>query len=83
LSLSLLTESPFKFPSEGFGYYANDYLWIPTADQNPLKLLCSNSSNRKWILVKSTSHLWQITFTIPKRRSCHYHFWQNLLSNFL
>jgi len=33
----------------------------------PLKLLlCSNTYNSKWILVKLTSHLWQITFTNPQ-----------------
>ena len=55
---------------------------ISLADWNPLKLLlCSNTSNSKWIIVKLISHLWQVAFIIPKRRSCHDHFWQNLLSN--
>ena len=26
-------------------------------------------------------NLWQVTFTNPKWKSCHDHFWQNLLSN--
>ena len=53
------------------------------ADRNPLKLLLSsNTSNNKWVLVKLTLHLWQVTFTIPKQRSCHDHSWQNHLSNF-
>ena len=48
----------------------------------PLKsLLSSNTYNGKWILVKLTSNLWQVALQIPKRRSCHDHFWQNLLSN--
>ena len=52
------------------------------ADQNLLKfLLCSNTSNSKWILVKLTSHLWQVALQIPQWRNCHDHFWRNLLSN--
>jgi len=48
----------------------------------PLKLwLCSNTSNSKWIIVKLVSHLWQVALQIPKRRSCHDYFWQDLLSN--
>ena len=44
-------------------------------------LLCSNTFNSKWILVKLTSHLWQVALQILKRRSCHDYFWQDLLSN--
>jgi len=34
---------------------------------DPLKLLLySNTSNNKWILVKLTSHLWQVAYTNPQ-----------------